>query len=233
MMCCKMWFLIPTPLLCPPQILFTWEKSFLAHFLLISFFSFPLPLAFSTSAESCVVGSVGSGSCGLECCLGLSFVRYLKANVPFPLVLFPDACWEPHLSFCVFQSFFNDKFIGFPENLRPLFKNYYSRLETIPGTAGNEISFLRKDNIQCIIRVDLMIAHYKFFSLLPFPHFHLSGAFFDVLYLSFCLLCFIDLSAFKTVCLLLASNTSVWPKYLSSQIHLLVFNSSWPSNILW
>ena len=160
MICCKMWLLIPTPLLCPPQILFTWEIPFWLTFFWFPFSHFPCLLALSTSAESCVVDSVESGSCGLECCLDLSFVRYLKVNVPFPLVLFPGACWEPHLSFCVFQSFFKDKFIGFPENLRPLFKNYYSRLETIPGTAGNEISFLRKDNIQCIIRVDLMIAHF-------------------------------------------------------------------------
>jgi hypothetical protein len=89
----------------------------------------------------------------------------------FPLVLLPGACWEPHLSVCVFQSVFKSKFLDFPEGLRPLFKDYYSVLDTIPGSAEKGSSFQREGNNKCVFRVGLMIACFLFF--FNFFHFYI------------------------------------------------------------
>ena len=222
-----------TSLLSPLQIWFTWKNLSWR-----TFFWF----CFSHSRDSLQPLAPQlrkhGGFCGerLLRWKGLSLLCQACSDCPFPLVLLPGACWEPHLSFCVFQSVFKGKFLDFPESLRPLLKDYYSVLDTIPATAEKRSSFQREGDIQCIFRVGLMIARFFFFffKLFPFLQFQLSGALFDPLYLRvFFLLHFIDLSAFKTVCLLLASNSLVWTKYLSSQIHHLVFNFSWLSNILW
>ena len=223
-----------TSLLSPFQIWFTWKNLSWC-----TFFWF----CFSHSRDSLQPLAPQlrkhGGFCGerLLRWKGLSLLCQAYSDCPFPLVLLPGARWEPHLSFSVFQSVFKCKFLDFPESLRPLFKDYYSVLDTIPATAEKGSSFQIEGSIQCIFRVGLMIARFFFFFFFNFFHFY-SFSFQEhylILYIwsFFFLLHFIDLSAFKTVCLLLASNSLVWPKYLSSQIHHLVFNSSWLSNILW
>ena len=101
----------------------------------------------------------------------LSPVSGTLQEISFRFGASSGACWEPPLSVCVFQSVFKGKFLDFPEGLRPLFKDYYFVLDTIPGTAEKGRSFQREGNIQCVFRVGLMIA--RFFFFFNFFHFYI------------------------------------------------------------
>ena len=166
-----MWLLITTPLLSLLQIWFTWKNPSLSTFFWFPFSHFRDPLQ-PLAPQLRMCGSFHGE--WLLCWKGLSLspVSGTWQEMSFPLVLLPGACWEPHLSVCVFQSVFKSKFLDFPEGLRPLFKDYYSVLDTIPGSAEKGSSFQREGNNKCVFRVGLMIACFLFF-FFNFFHFYI------------------------------------------------------------